>query len=395
MLSRIESFLLAFLLLLIPSQLALHYWPVWSIINGQRVDYLSISMYFTDLLVILLISINLLIHKNSKSYSGNLSSAVLFLILLFVSNILFSYHPLLSFYKITHYLLYYCLYLYLLNHAQYFNKYFRYIFTISILWAALLAIFQFGYQSSLGSFWYWLGERPLSLDNFQIAKYSLGSLGIFLRSYSTLPHPNALAGFLVISLFIMYLNQGRLMSKIVSATALIALIFTFSRTAIITLLICLVYLGFIKFKNLKSKIIYLVIISTLVVIVISLILNQTTSIPGPLFERWILIKNSINLITTHPFLGIGIGTYPFLSTLKFQPVHNVILLIVSEVGIIGFVTLVILVVKHFKKVPTAYSVIILAILLTSMNDHYWLTSNSNLLLLTVCAAILKLKYQNG
>src|SRR5580700_6749474 len=67
--SKIESFLLFFFFLLLPTQLGKHFWPDFSIVSGIRIDYLSPTIYFTDILLILLFVAFLLRQKKFFSIS--------------------------------------------------------------------------------------------------------------------------------------------------------------------------------------------------------------------------------------------------------------------------------------------------------------------------------------
>src|SRR5689334_11072958 len=42
------------LIILLPTQLGLHLWPDWALVLGRRVDYLSPTLFITDILVGLL-----------------------------------------------------------------------------------------------------------------------------------------------------------------------------------------------------------------------------------------------------------------------------------------------------------------------------------------------------
>ena len=48
-LEALEKILLFLFVLLIPTQLGKHFWPEWSRVVGIRVDYLSPTLYFLDL----------------------------------------------------------------------------------------------------------------------------------------------------------------------------------------------------------------------------------------------------------------------------------------------------------------------------------------------------------
>src|SRR5438552_2386080 len=49
-LHRIFFFLL---ILFLPTQLGLHFWPAWAMVLGRRIDYLAPTVYGTDILIIL------------------------------------------------------------------------------------------------------------------------------------------------------------------------------------------------------------------------------------------------------------------------------------------------------------------------------------------------------
>src|SRR5476649_2203358 len=53
--SKLLSYLLIFLL---PTQLGIHFWPNFSLLLGIRVDYLSPTLYVTDVVILSLIVIN-------------------------------------------------------------------------------------------------------------------------------------------------------------------------------------------------------------------------------------------------------------------------------------------------------------------------------------------------
>ena len=76
------------LLLLLPSQLGLHFWPGWALVNGIRVDYLSPTFYLTDLIIFIIWAFN---HFKLK--------VPFVAIVLIVLNIFCSLSPLTSIFK--------------------------------------------------------------------------------------------------------------------------------------------------------------------------------------------------------------------------------------------------------------------------------------------------------
>src|SRR3990167_9278499 len=50
--------LIVLIVLLSPSQLGFHFWPRWSLVNGIKIDYLSPTIYLTDLIFLGLLVIS-------------------------------------------------------------------------------------------------------------------------------------------------------------------------------------------------------------------------------------------------------------------------------------------------------------------------------------------------
>jgi len=186
---------------LLPTQLGLHLWPSWSFLHGLSIDYLAITVYLTDLLLLTL----LFIHPPRFLFNKSVK--------IVVSTILLSsflgLQPLNSLV-----LLFRILLLVNFSHAistQNKSTLSSLLTSISVstILVSLLAIFQFISQSSLDGPFYWLGERHYSLTTPDIAKTILPFTGQqILRSYSTFSHPNSLAGYLVVvSLLIIILKR--------------------------------------------------------------------------------------------------------------------------------------------------------------------------------------------
>lgn len=354
--------------LLFPSQLSLHFWPWFSYINGIKVDYLSPTLYFADLIIICL-----LVLKFPHKVIFN--RWILFIILL---NIIFSFQPIVAIYSFARISLYYLLIKYLVQNSSVWISRFPKLLSITVLWAGLIALSQFYLQHSLGGLFILLGERPLSLIQLNIAKISLGNLGLFLRPYSVFPHPNALAGFLLLAfwLLISQPRHTRLIKFTISVIPLFIL-FTFSRAVILTLVITsLIY----YFNQKKSKTVLALIVLFLVAINLSLNFGAT----GSLSQRLMLSDISLNLIESHPLYGIGLGNFP-LDT--YQPVHNLFLLLISQLGLPVGLILLYLLLNYFrsgyKLISLPLKLAIVSILISGLFDHYWLTSPANLILISI------------
>ena len=125
------------LLLLLPSQLALHFWPSWSLINGIRIDYLSPTLYFTDLIIIGLFLISRLRVR-----------VPLPVIIFVVLNILVSSSPLVSLYKWLRVLEYLWLFKYLTQKHLALSPW---PLALSVIWTSALAWWQFFLQGSVAA----------------------------------------------------------------------------------------------------------------------------------------------------------------------------------------------------------------------------------------------------
>ncbi|HJZ05026.1 hypothetical protein A2634_05540 [Candidatus Amesbacteria bacterium RIFCSPHIGHO2_01_FULL_48_32] len=401
--------ILFLLVLLLPSQLALHLWPSWSLVNGLRVDYLSPTLYFTDILILAMVLI-------SRQRIKIPFWAIIFVVL----NILISQSPFIALYKWLRVLEYFWIFKYLTFEIDWKLKIVNWSLSASVIWTSLLAWLQFFKQGSLGGLLYWLGERRFDITTPGIAKIAIDGR-LTLRPYATLPHPNALAGFLLVSgLIVIYLitsphpspesgegARGRGLACIAIVLAALTIPLTFSRTAILFEAALLVTWLLFKIKSLKLKI-SLAISSTL------LLFFSSTLIPGnpsSLSERLFLIGKSITLIKNHPVLGVGLGNFipspyhlfamPY--SLSSQPVHNIYLLLASELGLPALLVIGYWIIENYLlakrdqwieienrklKIP------LLVILITGAADHYWVTLHQNTLLLTILMSLIYIQSKN-
>ena len=108
-----------------------------------------------------------------------------------------------------------------------------------------------------------------------------------------------------------------------------------------------------------------------------------------------LIKAAFQIIKENFFVGVGLNNFipnlvkvssTFVNSWELQPVHNIFLLILSEVGIVGLIMFVFL----LSNLTFTYQ--LFAILITGLNDHYWLTLQQNILLFTFVVIISRKKH---
>ncbi len=399
--------LLFLLIFLLPSQLTYHFWPSWSLINGIRSDYLSPTLYLTDLIILGLMIFSSITPRpplpaKLLHLRGGVRRTRVIFIIFVVLNIFFSTNPLVSVYKWLRVYEYYWLFKYLVKNVQYSVFSIRFGLSLAIIWTSILAWSQFIMQHSIGGLWYWLGERTFSISTPGIAKLFLDlrilNLGFILRPYATMPHPNALAGFLLVSSLIIlnFENQFKIKNlkfKITHLSLMAALLtipLTFSKSAI------LIEVGLIIFWLVK-KFNKLFLILFLVPIILYFYLPSS---PNSIPERIVLNQKAIETIKNNPVFGVGLGNSVSLLPSLRQPTHNIFLLLASELGlpvvlIIGYLIIKnLLKIKNFSRSASESSILKIAILVviaTGMADHYWLTLHQNILLLVVLLALVKIQ----
>ena len=241
-----------------------------------------------------------------------------------------------------------------------------------------VALWQFLLQHSIGMTW--LRESIFSASIPGTAKiYILEHL--FVRSYGLFPHPNILGGFLLLSIVatgafaIRFGNvpRGTIPRKEKSpivprgtyaaiAIQIMALISTFSRSAIITgLFVALFWYGrrILKAASQRS-----IVLGTIALIIGICAMQYHAASPTvrigtgmqSLDERLLYTDAAVKIITEKPLLGVGGGVFTqsiekyaahrgSIENWQHQPVHNVYLLIAAEYGIPAMLILVLLVSK--------------------------------------------------
>lgn len=402
-LSIFEKYLNYLLLLLFPTQLALHFWPGYSFIYGIRVDYLSPAIYFTDLLFVTLFV--LWFFKNRRIIFIDIIKYQRVLAILFVIVLLNLFNSVLfqvSLFKWVKIIEYVVLGYYVSKRKDVFsgNTASTILFTGLVLFS-LIGVFQIVRGETIGGFLYYLGERKFSIYTPGISLFNLFGRN-FLRTYSTFSHPNSFAGYTcALAIYLMF-NKPKIhkMLLFVGTTIILAaLLLSFSFGAFIAALICLLfYVCFIKTKA-NNKIITtfflcVLLVSVLLMLLSNLLTNIKTQWPENIAQRLELSLVSGNIVKDNLLSGSGLNTFPVKeinysdnqsTTWLLQPVHNIFLLVLAETGIVGLLFLCLIISKYFKnmsvlKSPSALLVIVF-VLTSGLFDHYWFTLQQNLILL--------------
>lgn len=367
-----SDFLFLLVLATLPIQLNKFFFPEYSYVLGLPIDYRSPTVYLSDIAIIAYLIAFIFanarnLSKIAKLHKAFTTALLIFNFYLFASTafstskeaslifnmriLVFSMLAVASAHTIA---------------KKSTQKLALSVISISLFWGSLLILAQFLLQKSLG-LWI-LGERSFQASTPTIAHATLFGQQI-LRPYGTFPHPNVAGAFLVFGLIVIWSSR-----KITFPIAAIAVLLTFSRTA----LLVLATTAFLNFSK-NRKLLGVAIAAVLAIPFGSTVLN---SIPAaPIAERLLLLQAALDISLLNPVFGVGsnnfilelskLNLFSLAETRLLQPVHNVFLLILAENGIIGlllFASLLMVVAQNVKgKVKTA---LFLALLVYASFDHF-------------------------
>lgn len=274
-----------------------------------------------------------------------------------------------------------------------------------------------------------IGESIVSQNLPGVAKIILAG-GKHIRAYGTLPHQNILAGFLILPTFLIVselvqrtalrtgggkdvaretILEGAPTGFLLAALCFIAagFVLALSRSAFLGLgigFLLLFGLNFnllgrtLRFSHLKERLLLLLVMLVMISFLVAFFLpaGKILFSSKSLSERNLYLDVSREIISEHPISGVGIGqfilseykNYSNLEGWHYQPVHNVYLLITSELGTVGLILLLlfILTILHnccintkrknrntglLRMTDNLFCVIILAFIVISLFDHYF------------------------
>ena len=404
-----EKYLNLLFVFLLPTQLSFHFWPEFSLVFGLRVDYLSPAIFLTDILFVALF-VPWFFNQKAKVLKDirNTGMVLIFSLLVIFLNLIFSTEFWLSLIK--------SLKLVELVLIAYYVKKRSDIFSIHSVGVALLfssmffvviGILQVVKGATLGGIFYWLGERAFAVTTPGIAITNLLG-GNILRIYSTFPHPNSLAGFFGAVLIFLLFNKIQINGFIIFfGYVLIAfsLFLSFSLSAYIGLIAVFLTIYLLKEKLFKNKVgaffsILVFLLSFNLAIISKYILSTRQNISQSFSERLVLADMSGKIFSENWITGVGLNTF-IPNQIVFsmdksgvwllQPVHNIYLLVMAEMGLLGLILLLILIQKIYKRSIDSKNVwgllIVTFVLITGLFDHYWFTIQQNMLLLALLLGI--------
>lgn len=398
-------------------------------ILGFYSDFTALSVYGSMFFLSLLLMGSLLLRLNKNATE---TIRVKFAIVLLLCTALLS---LAEYYTLSGYWLLRISCVLLLGYLVYFTnfwlKYKDFILSTFIILGvinAIIALIQFATQQSIGL--HIIGESPISTHSPNVAKIVTHGTD-YIRSYGLFPHPNILAGLLVIistiNLYLLnkYAQYKTFLALALSYMLLIAGVFTTLSRAGLLALIFSAFSYFvlmrIRSKQNFNKTLTLVIItfSIFTSIFYPWIHERSTWNDSAVIERNILANTTLEALKDSWLIGSGAGTNILQISDRLpqgspnwmiQPVHNFFLIVISDFGILGLVALIWLVYllsKSFASVlgaqPTYHNTDVqmwaitlfsslFAVLVLMQFDHYFYTNwSAQLILAMIIGATLKFR----
>ena len=352
-------------------------------VNGISVNYLAPTLSITDLLVFLLL-ISLIysksIHLKRKGLSF-LNMFIIFSIFLIIQSLFIG--NFLTFFNSIRLLLYIFTFYNLQKHIKNVlnNKILVTILItslLSVLFQGILALLQFSGGSSVGlSF---LGESNVVNGMIGSSFLELNN-ALYLRGYGTFPHPNVLGGWLIFNMLLGWYLFDHMKSKrdysiLLMIVSSLVLILTFSR---ISWLVCgIIWLALIikTFVSKKGR------MFSFIPLLFERVSNLFNGGDTSWSDRVKLIESSFYIIRNNFLFGVGLGnftksmddTVPITSNGRFllQPVHNIFLLMISELGLIGtglFSSLLYFFLKN-REWNLRFILSLVSVFIIGMFDHY-------------------------
>lgn len=352
-------------------------WQTKLIIRPAETNYNEIAVYFNYalLLFILVLFIFYLLKYGGESFKNKFSFSKYWVALagleffIFLS-IFVSANRDISIFKYILFLVAIGLLFLMTNFKVNFKKV-VYLFLLALLIQASLGFFQFFSQSTFSNKYLGLASHDPYILGVSVLENDAGR---FVRAYGGLDHPNifgALMFFGVIMVINLILRNNfsedfkkirkisyiKISHYFLLAIFLFALVISFSRSAFLALIISLLfYLLFSIFKkgDFRKKIVPVFIFSLSILILLFFIykplildrFNFSSRLESiSLSERTEQVSSSADIIKNNPQLGVGFGAYHQklldlnnnLEPYQAQPVHNVFILALAEIGLWGFI----------------------------------------------------------
>ena len=277
-----------------------------------------------------------------------------------------------------------------------------YAFVLGLIIPSFLGLWQFFTGTSPESSWLGLASHEAMTAGTSVVETLNGRI---MRAYGSFQHPNLFGGYLAFGLVCLMMLprwyrklRDRHLLMLISVLLATAFILTFSRSAWLAFFIAAFIGGWVLLWEhrvaVKKAMPYLTV--TLLAIIVSLVLfwEPVAARFHPSFrleaqsiaERQAGYELYLPTVSEKLWFGIGIGNYtveqaadfPGSPVWSFQPIHNSLLLILGEVGIVGLIFFLLWVGSidrlNFKAFPRSTAIGAMAlgnvVLILALFDHY-------------------------
>ncbi len=268
---------------------------------------------------------------------------------------------------------------------------------------ALVGVAQFLRQHAVGLTW--LGELPIDLSYPNVSVVG-GTDAPLIRLYGLSGHPNVMGGFLAVGLLLggSLLDDSRRGTRRAARAAwllgLVALLMTFSRSAWLGLLTGAVIMGAraaarharlhavtLRLTGIVAAVLIGFGLSFAPFLLERLMIDHVVVEQTSLEQRLHQIEVAARLVVAHPVTGVGMGNFSVAgSQLDGAPidwVHNVPLLVTSELGLVGaglWLSGIVVVMRRSSRAPANVAAAVAALLVVMLFDHYAWTSSQGVYL---------------
>lgn len=394
--------------------------------NNEKFQYGSWGIYLFEIILLSWILFNLAQLKNHSD--KNIYYLLLTFILYTSISIFWSINPLQVIFSLIPLALGVSSFLISQKNPLNFKK-FAFVFILSVCLQGILGLNQFLTQESFSNSYLGITQHFAWQGGTSVIETADER---YLRAYGGESHPNILGGFLAIAILLgicAYLKatrQEKIWKIFLLSLSLInffALLVTFSRSALLSL-VCGLILLFLYFFYIQNSLAIKNIV--LFGFILFLITSWLTSLFPRAFsnrlnldsrlehksiqDRVTLVKEAQILITQNPLGGVGLGNYTqsileknkaVSAIWQIQPVHNLYLLIFAELGLLGFSLFLLILflilgdlfqsIKKTDHNRVIFSILVIILLLISLFDHWVWTAHSGILLFWLLLSFAKTK----
>lgn len=393
---RLATWLTALCLFLLPWQTR---WIFSSLtLNGEAWEYGQLSVYAVEVLVLVAIFFRGKLQL-PDFFRPLLPRLLIFLAAIFLSVVLSAFAALsaLSFHPFFAFLLFL-----LLLDQRLPTKWIAASFVLSLIGPIALGWFQTLTGASPASTLFGLAEHLAQTPGSAVVETAGNRV---LRAYGSFSHPNAFGGFLAVGLLFSFALGWMPMIVLLASTIVI----TFSRSAWLAGVATIPFRLFNPFRPFHLLIILFFLAATIVAFSKPIFTRFDSSErleTKSLDERRSQYTTFDEVWLQNPITGIGYGAYtaalerafPGSPAWSYQPIHNSFLLMLAEIGILGFAAFCFLLSpilrllwRSRRSVHGAFACsFALALLILALFDHYLWSSWSGLALVSIsCAFMLR------